>query len=142
MNAQHLYCDFETISKARSVTCRELMLWSREKINNPAASCGYQKSALRFVLKASPPNVFIGGPVPNPPVASPVEPPLKACGNDGLRTGNLLNAASCGLLGTDHSGDMSSWRDVPKLRAPDSLTETQKEQILGGNAARLLGLES
>jgi predicted TIM-barrel fold metal-dependent hydrolase len=37
---------------------------------------------------------------------------------------------------------MSSWRDVPKLRAPDSLTETQKEQILGGNAARLLGLES
>jgi len=38
----------------------------------------------------SPPNVFIGGPVPNPPGF-----PLKACGNDGLRIGNLLNAASC-----------------------------------------------
>ena len=44
----------------------------------------------------SPPNVFIGGPVPNPPVVSPVEPPLKAYGNDGLRIGNVLNAASCG----------------------------------------------
>jgi hypothetical protein len=38
------------------------------------------------------PNVLIGGlpaamqagPVPCPPVVSPVEPPLKACGNDGL----------------------------------------------------------
>jgi len=46
------------------------------------------------------------------------------------------------LLGTDHSGDMSSWRDTPKIRASDFLTETQKEQILGANAARLLGLES
>ncbi len=45
------------------------------------------------------------------------------------------------LLGTDHSGDMSSWRDVPKIGALDFLTETQKEQILGGNAMRLLGLE-
>jgi predicted TIM-barrel fold metal-dependent hydrolase len=44
------------------------------------------------------------------------------------------------LLGTDHSGDMSSWRDVPKIRDLDFLTQTQKEQILGGNAARLLGL--
>ena len=52
---------------------------------------GYQNSAMRFVLKASPPNVFIGGPVPNQPGF-----PLKACGNDGLRIGNLLNAASCG----------------------------------------------
>jgi aminocarboxymuconate-semialdehyde decarboxylase len=46
------------------------------------------------------------------------------------------------LLGTDHSGDMSSWREVPKISAMDFLTETQKEKILGGNAARLLGLES
>jgi len=46
------------------------------------------------------------------------------------------------LLGTDHSGDMSSWRDVPQLRSLDFLTENQKKQILGGNAARLLGLES
>jgi len=44
------------------------------------------------------------------------------------------------LLGTDHSGDMSSWRDTPKIRELDFLNETQKEQILGGNAARLLGL--
>jgi hypothetical protein len=35
---------------------------------------------------------------------------------------------------------MSSWRDVPKIRDLDFLTQTQKEQILGGNAARLLGL--
>jgi hypothetical protein len=34
--------------------------------------------------KLSPPNVLIGGPVRNSPVVSPVEPPLKACGNDGL----------------------------------------------------------
>jgi hypothetical protein len=38
----------------------------------------------------SPPNVFIGGPVPNPPGF-----PLKACGNDGLRIENYLTA-SCG----------------------------------------------
>ena len=57
----------------------------------PQQAAGYQNSAMRFVLKASPPNVFIGGPVPNQPGF-----PLKACGNDGLRIGNLLNAASCG----------------------------------------------
>lgn len=44
------------------------------------------------------------------------------------------------LLGTDHSGDMSSWRDTPKIRELNFLNETQKEQILSGNAARLLGL--
>jgi hypothetical protein len=46
---------------------------------------------------------WVGGPVPNPPgfppkdgsVRSPVADPLKACGNDRLRIGNLLNAASC-----------------------------------------------
>jgi aminocarboxymuconate-semialdehyde decarboxylase len=46
------------------------------------------------------------------------------------------------LLGTDHSGDMSSWREVPEIGALDFLSETQKSQILGGNAARLLGLGS
>jgi aminocarboxymuconate-semialdehyde decarboxylase len=46
------------------------------------------------------------------------------------------------LLGTDYSGDMSCWREVPEISKLESLTEKQKEQILGGNAARLLGLES
>jgi aminocarboxymuconate-semialdehyde decarboxylase len=46
------------------------------------------------------------------------------------------------LLGTDHSGDMSSWKEVPQIAALDFLSETQKAQILGGNAARLLGLAS
>ena len=55
------------------------------------SKCQESRSPVRFVLKASPPNVFIGGPVPNPPGF-----PLKACGNDGLRIGNLLNAASYG----------------------------------------------
>jgi len=35
--------------------------------------------------KSSPPNVLIGGPASFPPVVSLVEPPLQACGNDGLR---------------------------------------------------------
>ncbi|MBI2988938.1 MAG: amidohydrolase [Deltaproteobacteria bacterium] len=46
------------------------------------------------------------------------------------------------LLGTDYSGDMSSWRQVPALQELDFLSGEQKQQILGGNAARLLGLES
>jgi aminocarboxymuconate-semialdehyde decarboxylase len=46
------------------------------------------------------------------------------------------------LLGTDHSGDMSSWKEVPEMAALDFLSQTQKAQILGGNAARLLGLGS
>jgi len=45
------------------------------------------------------------------------------------------------LMGTDYSGDMSCWREVPKLRELDFLSATQKDQILGGNAARLLGLD-
>ena len=44
------------------------------------------------------------------------------------------------LLGTDHSGDMSSWRQVPEISKLDFLQEEEKRQILGGNAARLLGL--
>jgi len=46
---------------------------------------------MRFVLKASPPNVLIGGSVSNPPVVSPVEPPIEAFGNDGLLLGFLLH---------------------------------------------------
>ena len=45
------------------------------------------------------------------------------------------------LLGTDYSGDMSCWREVPEIRKSDSLTEKQKDQILGGNAARQLHVQ-
>ncbi len=45
------------------------------------------------------------------------------------------------LLGTDYSGDMSAWRDVPEIARFDFLTESQRRQIFSGNAARLLGLE-
>jgi predicted TIM-barrel fold metal-dependent hydrolase len=43
-------------------------------------------------------------------------------------------------IGADHSGDMSSWREVPEIGRLDFLHEEEKRQILGGNAARLLGL--
>ena len=52
-------------------------------MNYPAASCGVSEKRDENYPKASPPNVFIGGPVPNSPGF-----PLKACGNDGLRKGN------------------------------------------------------
>jgi aminocarboxymuconate-semialdehyde decarboxylase len=42
------------------------------------------------------------------------------------------------LLGTDHSGDMSSWKEAPEIGKLDFLTAEQKQNILGGNAARLL----
>ncbi len=44
------------------------------------------------------------------------------------------------LMGTDYSGDMSAWRAVPDLGKVDFLNDNQKQQILGGNAVRLLGL--
>ena len=50
-----------------------------------------REGAIRIVLTASPPNVFIGGPDSEPPGF-----PLNACGNDGLRIDNELIAASCG----------------------------------------------
>jgi len=46
------------------------------------------------------------------------------------------------LLGTDHSGDMSSWKDVPEIAKLDFLSAEEKHKVLGGNAARLLGLKS
>src|SRR6266576_992692 len=49
-------------------------------MNYPAASCGVSEERDETILRASPANVFIGGPVPDPPGF-----PLKACGNDGLR---------------------------------------------------------
>lgn len=44
------------------------------------------------------------------------------------------------LMGTDYSGDMSAWRTVPDIGKVEFLTDIQKQQILGGNAVRLLGL--
>ena len=44
------------------------------------------------------------------------------------------------FMGTDYSGDMSAWREVPEIAKVEFLTESQKQQILGGNATRLLGL--
>lgn len=41
-------------------------------------------------------------------------------------------------MGTDYSGDMSAWRAVPEIGKVEFLTESQKQQILGGNAKRLL----
>ena len=46
------------------------------------------------------------------------------------------------LLGTDHSGDMSSWRETPDIAKLDFLSADEKQKILSGNAARLLGLGS
>ena len=60
-------------------------------MNYPAASGGVSEDATETIPKASPPNVSIGGPVPNPPGF-----PLTTCGNEGLREGNQFNAASCG----------------------------------------------
>jgi hypothetical protein len=63
------------------------MRWSgfRNRMSDSAANRGHQKATIIFALKASPPNVFIGGPVPNPPGF-----PLKACGNECAREGAAL----------------------------------------------------
>jgi len=50
-------------------------------MNYPAASCGVSKAMIRTIQILSPPNAFIGGSDPGSPGF-----PLKACGNDGLRT--------------------------------------------------------
>ena len=54
----------------------------------PAASSGYQKNAMRIIPKTSPPNVFIGGRVPDLPVVSLGRTTTSSNGNDGLRKGN------------------------------------------------------
>jgi aminocarboxymuconate-semialdehyde decarboxylase len=46
------------------------------------------------------------------------------------------------LMGTDYSGDMSAWREVSDINRMAFLSASQKEQILGGNTLRVLGLES
>jgi aminocarboxymuconate-semialdehyde decarboxylase len=46
------------------------------------------------------------------------------------------------VMGTDYSGDMSAWREVSEISRLEFLAESQKQQILGGNARRLLGLDA
>src|SRR5438309_9071187 len=84
----------------------------QSKMNYPAASCGVSEERDENYPKGVTPECFyrgstvlltttlshvewVGGPVPDPPVVSQVEPPLKTCGNDGLWKGNQVNAASC-----------------------------------------------
>ena len=44
------------------------------------------------------------------------------------------------LIGTGYSGDMSALRNVPVIGKLDFPSDHHQQQILGGNAARLLGL--
>ena len=52
-------------------------------MKHPIRVAGSHKLIRMIFFKSSPPNVFIGGPVPVSPGF-----PLKACGNDGLRKSN------------------------------------------------------
>jgi hypothetical protein len=62
-------------------------------MNYPAASCGVSEERDENYPKASPPIVFIGV-----QFRTRLDSRLKHAGNDGLRIGNLHNAASCGEL--------------------------------------------
>jgi aminocarboxymuconate-semialdehyde decarboxylase len=44
------------------------------------------------------------------------------------------------LLGTDYPADMGRWDQVPMIQGLSFLTPAEKDLVLGGNAARLLGL--
>ena len=45
------------------------------------------------------------------------------------------------LLGTDYPADMGRWDQVPIIQGLSFLTPTEKDLVLGGNAARLLRLD-
>jgi hypothetical protein len=53
--------------------------FSKNANEQPGGRYGYQRPISEIYLTASPPNTFIGGPVPNEPGFR-----LKACRNDGL----------------------------------------------------------
>jgi len=79
-------------------------------MNNPAASCGVSELGDEICLKGVTPECFNRGSTSSEAACGePVEPPLKACGNDGLWIGNLVNGASGGesthrdLISTHHS---------------------------------------
>ncbi len=44
------------------------------------------------------------------------------------------------LLGTDYPADMGNWQQVPLIRGFEWLSQADKDKVLGGNAARLMGL--
>jgi aminocarboxymuconate-semialdehyde decarboxylase len=44
------------------------------------------------------------------------------------------------LHGTDYAADMADWKQVPKIRAMEGISDEVKEMILAGNAKRLLGI--
>jgi len=44
------------------------------------------------------------------------------------------------LLGTDYPADMGNWRQVPEIESLEFLSAEDKAKVLGGNAARLMGL--
>src|SRR4026208_1439937 len=56
-------------------------------MNYPAASCGVSKAHHANASHSVTPEFLVRGPDPDWPVVSPVEPPLKTCGNDGLWIG-------------------------------------------------------
>ena len=58
-------------------------------MNYPQQATGYRMTFRTSFSSTVTPNVFIGGPDPDSPGF-----PLKACGNDGLWIGDLLDAAS------------------------------------------------
>jgi aminocarboxymuconate-semialdehyde decarboxylase len=46
------------------------------------------------------------------------------------------------VIGTDYPYDMGYYKPVKFVNGTKSLTRSEKEAILGGNAAKLLGLKA
>ena len=45
------------------------------------------------------------------------------------------------VIGTDYPYDMGYYKPVDFVNRREALTRAQKDQIIGGNAAKLLGLK-
>ena len=83
-------------------------------MNYPAASCGVSKDLYDNFPNVVTPECFIGGPDPDSPVVSRVEPPLKTCGNDRLQKENQFDAASCGEYDPRRFKAFPSSRMIPQ----------------------------